>query len=66
MRIDTPVRVIKSPYLHTPVGYEGVIVYVFPPGEFGEGPGLLYSIIFEDKRRVLFREHELEEIVDGG
>ena len=62
MRIDTPVRIIKTPYFHTPIGSEGVIVYVYPPGEFGEGPGLLYSVIFADKKRVPFREHELEEI----
>ena len=65
MRIDTRVRVIKASYFHTPIGSEGVIVYVYPSGEFGEGPGLLYSILFEDKSRVHFREHELEEIVDN-
>ena len=64
MRIDTPVRVIKTPYFHTPIGSEGVIVYIYPPGEFGEGLGLLYSVMFEDKGRVAFQEHELEEI-DG-
>ena len=62
MKIDTPVRVIKDTYFHTPIGSEGVIVYIYPPGKFGEGPGLLYSVIIEDKDRVLFREHELEEI----
>ena len=62
MRIDTPVRVIKDTYFHTPKGSEGVIIYLYPPGEYDEGPGLLYSVEFEDDLRVLFREHELEEI----
>lgn len=64
MRIDTPVRVIKDTYFHTPKGSEGVIMYLFPPGEYGEGSGLLYSVLFGNSYRVLFREHELEEI-DG-
>ena len=70
MRIDAPVRVIKDTYFHTPEGSEGVIVYLYPIGEFLERDemyGLLYSVEFNKsgrRTRVLFREHELEEI-DG-
>ena len=63
MKINTPVRVIKEVYFHTPKGSEGVIVYLYPPEEYS-GPGLLYSVAFGENYRVLFREHELEEI-DG-
>lgn len=62
MRINTPVRVIKEVYFHTSKGSEGVIKYLYPPGEYGTGWGLLYSVKFKDNQQVAFREYELEEI----
>ncbi len=59
MKVDTSVKVVDTPYFHTPNGKEGKIVFIFDDTEIYDA--VLYQVQF-DYYAAIFREKEIEEI----
>ena len=63
MKTGDRVRVVKDTYFFTPVGSIGTIDHCYDE-EHGTGPNRLYSVMFVPGEVILFREHEIKEVID--